>query len=499
MATSPCLPPVNLARLVNPTERQREFLDATSNHDFVLYGGEAGGGKSYILRWWLVLFLVSCFKHLGLRGVRTGLFCEDYPTLNDRQISKMRIEFPKGLGGMSRVDGALNFTLRPEHGSGVIALRNLDDPGKYYSAEFAAIAVDELTRNPLSVFNDLRFRLRWPGIERPKFAAGTNPGGIGHAWVKKYWITKDYPAELESKRDQFVLIRAKASDNPHLSQNYHRSLLTLPPDMAKRVARGDWDVYTGQYFPHFDAKLHVIPHDEAMARIQPWWTRSLSGDWGYDHPHSIHWHAKDERNCVITYRELWDRLIGESEVGRRITEAEAEDFKLSRLNGFTFSWDAGKLSPRSQREQPKSITQLVSDALGPRVPKPHPCDSSPGVRLIRARLMSQVLQARTWLISDRCPKLIESIPTMIRDPDKSEEMLKVDWNEATIGDDPVDSAGMGLQWMIGTTEKPDAVRLEEQFQAVRQQFAARAEPSKPGEDWAKQFGGYEIRSIRPKK
>jgi hypothetical protein len=79
---------------------------------------------------------------------------------------------------------------------------------------------------------------------------------------------------------------------------------------------------------------------------------------------------------------------------------------------------------------------------------------------------------------------------MIRDePDRPEEMRKVDWNEATIGDDPVDSAGMGLQWMIGSTVKPDAVKLEEQFQAVRQQFAARVEPAKPGEDWFGQFGG----------
>src|ERR1039458_308519 len=175
---------------------------------------------------------------------------------------------------MSRTDGGLNFTLRPELGAGIIALRNLDDPGKYYSAEFAAVGVDELTRNKLDVFNDLRFRLRWPGIERPKFIAGTNPGGAGHQWVKKYFVVKEYPAELECKRDQFFLVKAKASENPHLSASYHESLLTLPPEMANRVARGDWDVYTGQYFPHFDPAIHVIPHAQAIARIQPWHTRS---------------------------------------------------------------------------------------------------------------------------------------------------------------------------------------------------------------------------------
>jgi hypothetical protein len=494
------LPPVSLARLVNPIEPQREFLQKITDYDFVLYEGEGGAGKSYILRWWLVLFLVACFKVLKLRNVRVGLFCEDYPSLEDRQISKMHAEFPKALGSF-KFDRTLDFVLRDEYGGGRLALRNLDKPSKYKSTEFAAIAVDELTANPLSVFNDLRWRLRWPGVARPKFGAATNPGGIGHAWVKKYWITKDFPAELQSKADQFVSVKARTLQNTHLAPGYHEGLLTLPPDMAKKVAYGDWDVYTGQYFPRFNASpslvdqqgnkvfCQVISHAEAMARIQAHWNRSLSGDWGFEHPHAFHWHAKDERNCVITHDELWDRGVGESEVGRRITEKEAQYFKLSPLRGFTFSWDAGKLSPRSNKRQPKSITDLVSSALGPRVPKPHPCDSSPGVRLIRARLMSQVIEAGTWLISDRCPKLIAAIPEMIRDEDHSEEMAKLDWNEAQLGDDTVDSAGMGLQWMIGTTHKPDAVKLEEQMHAVRQRFAARIEESKPGEDWFSKFGG----------
>lgn len=507
MATSPSLlPPVSLNRLVDPTERQREFLREITEYDYVLYGGEGGGGKSYILRWWLILFLIACYKRLGLRGVRVGIFCETFKTLQDRQVSKMQAEFPRGLGAF-RHDPALDFVLRDEYGGGHLCIRNLAKPEEYSSAEFAAIAVDELTKNPLSVFNDLRWRLRWPGVDRPKFGAGANPGGIGHAWVKKYWIMRDFPPELQRIAHQFRLVRAKASDNPHLSPNYHESLLTLPPDMAKKVAHGNWDVYTGQYFPYWNPQIHVIPHAEAMARIKPHWYRSLSGDWGYDHPHTFHWHTKDERNHVITYRELWDRFVHEKEVGKRITSAEAQDFKLAPLRGFVFSWDAGKLSPRSDKGQPKSIQSLLCEGLGPKIPKPHPADSKPGVRLIRARLMSQALghpgdpernieqQPPIWLISDACPKLIEAMPQMIKDPDHPEEMLKVDFNEAQIGDDPVDSAGTGLQWMIGSTSTPDAVKLEEKLQATREQFAARfgsrtpGQQSKPGEDWFAKFGG----------
>lgn len=534
MATSPVISrvaPRTLAELIRPEPRQYEFLEKIAKYDFVLAEGEASGGKSYALRWWLVDFLVDAFQTLGLTSVRTGLFCEDYPTLLDRHISKMRVEFPPWLGSLRRTDGALDYVLRPEYGSGVIALRNLDDPSKYFSAEFAAEAVEELTRHQLSVFNDLRFRLRWPGIDRPKFGAGTNSGGPGHAWVKKYWITKDYPPEFKGVKclqcrlvwrdgscpkcksnqfgkpfditDQFERVTFLASDNPYINEDYHTRNCTLPPDMANRVAHGNWDIFTGQYFPYFTPKIHVIPHAEAMARIRPFHFRTLSGDWGYDHPHCFHWHAKDESNVVITYDELWDRQIHETEVGRRITACEAQYHQLAPLRAFVFVWDEGKLSPRAQKDDPKSIGQLLKDGLGPNIPRPFPADSRPGMRLVRARLMSQTLgypadperkllaQPPVWFISNRCQKLIQSIPSMIRDTDhnKPEEMLKVNWNEAQIGDDPVDSAGVGLQWMIGTAVKPDAVKLEEQLHEVRMRFAARVEPEKPGEDWFEKFGG----------
>src|SRR5438445_7162296 len=147
-----------LEQLINPTERQREFLNAFNTKRFVLFGGSAGPGKSYILRWWLVLVLISIFRTLGIRNSHVALFCEDYPSLYDRQISKIEVEFPFWLGTL-RKSVTREFVLSREYGSGVLALRNLDDPSKYLSAEFAAIGVDELTRNTQKIFDFLRMRL----------------------------------------------------------------------------------------------------------------------------------------------------------------------------------------------------------------------------------------------------------------------------------------------------------------------------------------------------
>lgn len=435
-----------------------------------MFGGEAGGGKSYILRWWLVLYLVWCFKVLGLRNVVVGLFCEDYPNLQDRQVSKIEHEFPKWLGSLS-FKKVWNFQLRPEFGSGVIALRNLDKMEKYKSAEFAAVALDEVTLNPLRVFNWLRFRLRWPGIERPKFLGGTNPGGVGHSWVKAYWHDHKLPPELQPIAEQFVLIKARSADNPHLPTGYHDRLLTLPPDMARMVGRGDWNVFTGQYFPQFEIPRHVLKAADAVHQIKPWHTRWISGDWGYEHPASFHWHAKNEHNRIVTYDEMWDRRVGESEWAERITAREKQwkdrfGTGYRPLTSFPFSWDAGKLSPRSHPKYPKSIVQLVSDHLGADVPKPHPADSTPGSRMSGFRLMSQLLDADLWGISDACPKLIECLPTLIRDEDDTETLLKVNYAEGdTIGDDPADSARMGLQHEFGSSVVPVNVMADRRVAA----------------------------------
>lgn len=474
MATSQLHPAVSLERLINPTERQREFLQAIADHDYVLYGGQAGGGKSYILRWWLVLYLVWCYRVLGLRNVVVGLFCEDYPNLQDRQVNKIKTEFPDWLGRLTE-NKVWNFQLAPQYGSGIIALRNLDKLEKYKSAEFAAIAVDELTLNPLSTFNWLRFRLRWPGISRPKFAGATNPGGPGHTWVKNYWHDKKYPPELETLRDQFVMVKSSSADNPHIDANYSKTLNTLPPDMARMVAKGDWNVYTGQYFPQFNnwpdddphgrsGPRHVIPAADAFRLLKPWHTKWLCGDWGYEHPACYHWLSKDEHNHVVVYREMWDRRVGEAEWGDRITSAS----KGEKLQAFPFSWDAGRQSPRSNPKYPKSIVQLLSDSLGSGIPKPYPADSTPGSRMSGFRLMSQLLDADMLLISDSCPKLIECLPSLIRDPDDAETVLKVDYAEGdTIGDDPADSVRMGLQNMVSPTFKPySIVRQEEVTKAI---------------------------------
>lgn len=218
--------------------KQIEALEASKRFKFTLFGGSVGSGKSRWLRWMMVYWLMKYYAKYNIKGVRAGLFCEDYPSLNDRHLSKIKFEFPDWLGRFN--EAKHEFTLAPEYGSGIIAFRNLDDPSKYLSVEFAVIGIDEVNRNPKTTFDMLRSRHRWPGIKDVKFLAGCNP--LGEAWVKNIWVKRLFPPD-EKEQYEFVFVPALPTDNPHLPQEYYKSLESLPETQRKAYLEGNWDAF----------------------------------------------------------------------------------------------------------------------------------------------------------------------------------------------------------------------------------------------------------------
>lgn len=302
---------VKFSELAHFTPKQLEANRLLSKFKFLLYGGAMGGGKSYWLRWELLLLLLK-WGQQGHKNVQVGLFCEDYPTLHDRHLSKIRFEFPDWLGTLKE-SGTREFVLKPEYGSGVICFRNLDDSSKYQSAEFAAIGVDELTKNDESVFDFLRTRLRWPNIEDVKFLASTNPGDIGHVWVKKRFIDREF-GDNEKEAAKFGFLQALADDNPYLATSYIDSLDSLPPELRKAFRSGDWNVFKGQFFSMWresrgGSPYHVISHYEPTKYDQIF----ASCDWGFApdafayHLHAVTRVVMPEKtfNRIITFAELY--------------------------------------------------------------------------------------------------------------------------------------------------------------------------------------------------
>jgi hypothetical protein len=224
------------SELSNFFPKQQEAQLASKRFKFVLFGGSVGSGKSRWLRWMMIYWLMQLYAKYDIKGIRAGLFCEDYPSLEDRHLSKVKYEFPEWLGTYNAQRH--EFTLAKDYGSGILSFRNLDDVNKYLSVEFAIMGVDEINRNKKPTFDMLRSRLRWPGIKEVKFLAGCNP--LGEAWVKNLWVKRLFPVD-EKEQYEFVFVPALPTDNPYLPQEYYKSLESLPEVQRKAFLEGNWD------------------------------------------------------------------------------------------------------------------------------------------------------------------------------------------------------------------------------------------------------------------
>lgn len=294
------------------------------------------GGKSYFLRW-AALGLAMYYSANGMTRIPVGLFSEDYPTLRDRQISKITAEFPPFLGELKATqEEGLCFFIAPRYGSGRILLRNLDDPSKYMSTEFAAICVEEFTKDDKLTFDNLRTRLRFPGINDPKFLAVTNPGGPGHVFVKALWIDKNVN---DPEREKFKFIKATIDDNKFATDAYRLQLDALPERLRKAYKDGNWDAFEGQFFSAFDAERELVePFDIPMQ-----WRLIGSLDPGASSPCSFGLSAVDfEGNIyrIATYYEAG--LSGTQNVHNiaqfirdcKYTQGRRPDYTVSGLDAW---------------------------------------------------------------------------------------------------------------------------------------------------------------------
>jgi hypothetical protein len=423
--------------------RQMEVVKALGDKSkYILYGGAVGGGKSYLLRWVAAKLAMAAFAKHGIRGAQVMLACEDYPSLKDRQISKIVREFPDWLGKYHDDHKAYGkcYILSPEYGEGVICLRNLDDASKYQSAEFAAILVDELTKNPYQVFNDLRLRLRWPGIPDAEcpFIGATNPGGIGHNYCKAFWIDKIYPPEFidpVDMRPSFAFIRSTGDDNPYIDQAYWQSLSSLPEQLRKAFKEGSWEIFLGQAF-EFSRAAHVIKELPIPKHAHVYTTF----DWGFGAPFSWGWWWVDNDGRGYRFSE-WYGWNGTPNQGLRWEDSRVADEIVKRESVLTERYDIDftrairKAGPDCFQKKPdyKGGGQGPSTAEVFASKKIYltPGDASRGLKLrqFRERLKiphDEVTKLQSGLpmllVYEECDQFIRTIPSISTHQVKMEEI-----------------------------------------------------------------------------
>jgi hypothetical protein len=311
----------------SPTARQLAFHQ--SQEDEVLYGGAAGGGKSCAI---VMDALLRCAAHPRTVAY---LFRRTYRELEDTLIAEALSRVPRALGRYSPAAHELRLVngsiLRFRH------CQNDRDRFLYQGAEIHWLYLDELTHFSQTVYDFLRSRLRANaslGI-RPVVRAASNPGGVGHAWVKARFIDPMPPDTPRTERVQadgvsgartLRYIPARVKDNPHLSPGYALELASKPPALRDALLFGRWDAFEGQVFTEWrdDAAGYEtgrFTHVVAPFPIPASWRRFRSFDFGYSKPFSVGWWALDPHGVLYRYRE-WYGCTGTPNVGLRLTPAE---------------------------------------------------------------------------------------------------------------------------------------------------------------------------------
>lgn len=297
---------------------QTDFLAAPEKD--VLYGGAAGGGKSYAM-------LIDPLRFAHRSAHRALILRRSMPELREL-IDKSRELYPKAFPGCKykEVEKLWNFPSGAKVEFGF--LERDADVYRYQGQAYSWIGFDEITHLPTEFgWNYLASRLRTTDPEIiPYMRCTANPGGVGATWVKKRYIDPYPPNESFVGEDNLTrkFIPARLDDNPYLAKDgrYEEMLKALPATQRRQLLEGNWDVNEGAAFTEFETDVHVVTPFE----IPISWERVKGIDYGYASESSCIWGAIDPSDgTLIIYRELYQKGLTGVDLGERITQMELGD------------------------------------------------------------------------------------------------------------------------------------------------------------------------------
>ena len=401
---------------------QTEFLAAPERE--VLFGGAAGGSKTYSL-------IADPLRYFGNGNFNGLLLRRTVDELREIQWATQKL-YPQAYKGAKWSAKASQWTFPSGARLWLTYLERPEDVLRYQGQAFSWIGWDELTQHPTDfAFSYMRSRLRTTDPTLPLCVrATTNPGGPGMNWVRKTFIEPAPPntpfaaKDLETGKDLVYppdhelagqplfmrrFIPSKLSDNPYLAKDgiYEANLLSLPENQRRQLLEGDWSVTDGAAFSEFRLKDHTTkPFD-----IPPDWKRFRSADYGYSSFSAVHWFAIDPAyGTLYVYREMYVSKHTGRDLAKAIIQAEEGDRVPYGILDSSCWHRRGSTGPSIAEE-------MILEGLRWR-----PSDRSAGTRVAGKNRLHELLKVddvteKAGLVFfDTCRQIISDLPVIPSDP-----------------------------------------------------------------------------------
>lgn len=273
--------------------KQKEFCLATNK--YICYGGARGGGKSHVSR------IKMCLLALNYSGIQILLLRRTLAELRENHV----LQLQKLLKDIAVYKESTKEFLFP-NGSRIKLgyCDNEKDVLQYQGQAYEVIVLEEATHFTEFQFQTLTESNRMSGNMKesfnPRMYFTCNPGGVGHLWVKRLFIDRDYtPTE---NPDDYKFIPSLVFENKYIMEhdpNYVKVLENLPEDRKQAMLYGNWDIFDGQFFREFKRSVHVIE----PFQIPEHWNRYIAMDYGLD-MFAVLFVAIDTKGKAYVYNEI---------------------------------------------------------------------------------------------------------------------------------------------------------------------------------------------------
>ena len=386
------------------TKKQGCFIKAHQTE--VLFGGAAGGGKSYGQ---IIDALLFALRYPGSKQL---ILRRTFSELDKSIIRTVLSVYPYEIFSFNSSAHTGKFSNGSVVDFGYCSTEN--DVYQYQSAEYDVIRFDELTHFTEAQYIYLISRVRGANNFPKQIKSSTNPGGIGHAWVKARFVdpappNQEFVGEDGIKR---IFIPSLLKDNKPLTQsdpNYKARLEALPEKEKKALLYGDWNIFEGQYFSEFNAESHICE----PFQIPKEWRRWRVFDYGLDRLACL-WIAMDSMRRVYVYRELCESDLAISNAVQNILSATDEDENIYLTYAPPDLWS------RSQ-ETGKSKALIFSES-GLELTKSNN-DREAGWLSIKELLKKDVNGEPHLKIFSTCRELIKCLPALQRDKRRPTDVM----------------------------------------------------------------------------